>query len=349
MKVKTVFYVLIMVLWGVTSCGEEGDDSLLLKNLEFNSALNQNGDTDSALNSITVDEIKAHLGYLASDALEGRLAGEKGEKLAMSYVAEQFNSLGIGPGNGGEYLQNFSFWFSTKNSANVLGVIPGNDPLKKKEVIVIGAHIDHLGKNYEGIYSGADDNASGVAAVLSLAKAFSKLKNTTRRTLLFMAFGAEEWGLYGSNHYCAKPVYPLNDTIYMVNLDMIGMLRNKNLEAIGADSSTWAKGLITKHCSKYDSLTCTSKNTAEGGSDHSCFSNKGIPYVFFHTGLHSCYHRVCDKADKINFAGLTDITKLTFEFTLEMAQADTSPRNSYQPVLLPHGFKDHGGSPFIGQ
>ena len=225
---------------------------------------------------------------------------------------------------------------------NVVGVLEGTDPALKNEAIVIGAHYDHLGKGGQGslapnsteIHRGADDNASGTAALLELARRFAKEKKN-KRTLVFIAFGGEEEGLLGSKHYVNNPVFPLAKTVAMLNMDMIGRLNENKLTVGGiGTASEWSDlvklrnlmpDLESSSTSKPNktstnpviALTTTPLKTifnlqlneeGFGPSDHSSFYGKQIPVLFFFTGTHNDYHKPTDSADKINYAGLTKIT-----------------------------------------
>ncbi len=217
-------------------------------------------------------------------------------------------------------------------AVNIVGVLPGNDPQLKKEVIVIGAHYDHLGRGGEGslaprpgdIHHGADDNASGVAGLLELARIFAAHKKETKRTLVFIAFSGEEEGLIGSNYYVNHPLYPLGDTIAMVNLDMIGRLKDGKLTIGGvgtasdfrslATSTNIVKELVRKGTGgsqdeymAHDMFNLSLNDDGFGPSDHSSFYGKKVPVLFLFTGSHEDYHKPSDTADRINYEGQANI------------------------------------------
>ncbi|MFL6373441.1 MAG: M20/M25/M40 family metallo-hydrolase [Pyrinomonadaceae bacterium] len=210
---------------------------------------------------------------------------------------------------------------------NVIGELPGTDPQLKNEAIVIGAHYDHLGHGGEGslaansteIHHGADDNASGTAAIIELARQFAA-KHDNKRTLIFIAFSGEEEGLFGSNWYVNHPVFPLDKTIAMINLDMVGRLNENKLTIGGIGTATEFKSLVTSFNGGSTPLTTTGGVThgsslqwirfvlqlsedGFGPSDHSSFYAKKIPVLFFFTGTHNDYHKPSDTADKINYTG----------------------------------------------
>jgi hypothetical protein len=239
-------------------------------------------------------------------------------------------------------------------AANVIGVLPGSDPTLKNEVIVIGAHYDHLGYGGEGslapkegaVHHGADDNASGVAGVLELARLLTTQRPRPKRTIVFAAFSGEEEGLLGSNYYVNHPAQPLANTVAMINMDMIGRLKKENLviggvgtaqewrplieaanslqgltvttsaapNSVGTGNSmpivVGANGqpIVTSDSTKQFSLTLN--EDGYGPSDHSSFYAKQIPVLFFWTGTHDDYHKPSDTADKINYAGEARILSL---------------------------------------
>jgi aminopeptidase YwaD len=247
---------------------------------------------------------------------------------------------------------------------NVIGVLEGTDPVLKNEAIVIGAHYDHLGRGGEGslapkegdIHHGADDNASGTAGLLELARIFSAQKS--RRTIVFAAFSGEEEGLLGSNYYVNNPAVPLSSTIAMLNMDMIGRMKDKRLIIGGVGTAPeWrsmietanlmqsvtvslsgttpsranfplvvasnGRAIVTSDASKQFQITMN-----EGGfgpSDHSSFYAKQIPVLFFWTGTHEDYHKPTDTADKINYEDHSRIVAVVAGIVRELDAADKRP------------------------
>lgn len=196
--------------------------------------------------------------------------------------------------------------------ANVLGVLPGKGELAR-EVVVTGAHYDHLGMggasslepDTVAVHNGADDNASGVAAMVCGVDALAReLRNRPgeRRTLVVIAFSAEEVGLAGSARYVRQPAFPLDDTVAMVNLDMVGRLRDRKLSGLGTDSAPeWAE-LLERRASEAD-LELVTGGDGYGPSDHLPFYEKGVPVVHLLTGGHSEYHTPSDDVETLNFEG----------------------------------------------
>lgn len=204
------------------------------------------------------------------------------------------------------------------DSSNVIGFLTGSDPGLKNEVIVIGAHYDHLGTggNYaatgldmDRIYNGADDNASGVSGLLELGEYFAGGRHRLKRSLLFIAFSGEEIGLLGSSYYLEHPKSPPEKTIAMINMDMIGRLTENKLTAIGVGSSKEWKGLIDKANSGIG-LDLTYMDSAFGPSDQTVFFADNIPAVLFFTGLHEDYHKPGDDWQKINAEGEAKVLEL---------------------------------------
>lgn len=314
---------------------------------------------NDALDSIKEEELKKDLYYLASNELEGRMSGKAGNVIAAKFIKEKFEKLGLetmyhkfnikrlNPGpkkeTGDDFTQNVYAW------------IPGNDPKYKNEIVVIGAHMDHIGygpsmsrSRQIAIHPGADDNASGTVALLEIAEAFSLIKDEIKRTVVFQAYSAEEMGLLGSRYYCDNPVFPIGKPdiqkhIAMINFDMVGYL-NKGVYFAGfneGDSSVELGDIIDVLNKKYVfAKQITSRGT--GGSDHASFYNKRIPIAFLHTGGHPYYHTPNDTADKINFNGVEKVARYGFELAWGVVQSENPPKfnnESFKAMSYDH---DHG-------
>ncbi|HXG24034.1 MAG TPA: M28 family peptidase, partial [Chthonomonadales bacterium] len=196
----------------------------------------------------------------------------------------------------------------TKTSANIIGLLEGSDPTLKQEVVIIGAHMDHLGMGGPSslaetkkpvIHHGADDNASGTAGVLALAQYYGSLSTRPKRSLLFICFSGEELGLLGSTHYVKNPILPLDRTVAMINMDMIGRMRNNRLIVVGTGTSPMWSGLVDD-INKTAGFDISRSESGFGASDQQSFYARNIPVLFFFTGLHSDYHRPSDTVEKIN-------------------------------------------------
>jgi hypothetical protein len=235
---------------------------------------------------------------------------------------------------------------------NVIAVLEGAGPLAK-ETVVIGAHYDHLGYGPRGsrlkdktkrvIHHGADDNASGTTAVLELARRFAQIKDRQGRRLAFMAFSGEEWGLLGSRHYCEKkPLFPLRDTVAMINLDMIGRLptdkatQKEQLIVEGVKTAKGFEELLDKFNKKYD-FKLVKQSGGSGYSDHASFYRQKVPVMFLWNGTHVDYHLPTDTADKVNIPGMRRITELAEDFVGHFASVPERPE-----YLAISGKKDKG-------
>lgn len=220
---------------------------------------------------------------------------------------------------------------------NVVAVLEGKGPLAN-ETVVIGAHYDHLGRGERGsrargskaIHYGADDNASGTSAVLELARRFAANKDREGRRLVFMTFSGEERNLLGSAFYCRNPLFPLKDTVAMINLDMVGRLRpdamtkRDKLEIGGIGSAKSFEAVIDELNKKY-AFDMKKTRSGTGPSDHTSFFLKGVPVFFFFTGLHQEYHTPTDKPDTINFEGMYKIVDMVEELTVKMTTDKQRP------------------------
>ena len=215
------------------------------------------------------------------------------------------------------------------STQNVVGFWEGSDPQFKNEIIVIGAHYDHLGaKNDSIIYNGADDNASGTAGVLAVAKAFSCSPFRPKRSILFITFAGEEKGLFGSRYYVGtEPLFPLKNTIAMINLDMIGRNDTSAVKIYGADSSPELKEtFLNVNQTVKLHYTFASLKKLRGSSDHQFFRKNEIPYLFFFTGLHQDYHKPTDTVDKILPQKIANIVKAVFGVTWLIGNSEKRPQ-----------------------
>jgi len=214
---------------------------------------------------------------------------------------------------------------------NVVGVLEGSDRLLKNETIVIGAHYDHLGRGGAGslaprsgeIHHGADDNASGTAGVLELARVFTEQRPRPKRTIVFIAFGGEEEGLLGSNYYVNHPLTPLNNIVAMINMDMIGRMKDSKLVIGGVGTAKeWRDIIAQGTADPARKFVLTMNEDGFGPSDHSSFYGKQIPVLFFWTGTHNDYHKPSDTFDKINYADETRILNLVSYIVKQLDGAD---------------------------
>lgn len=223
--------------------------------------------------------------------------------------------------------------YDRKTTSNIIGLIEGSDADLKKEIIVLGAHYDHLGwggpnSAYRGkpaIHNGADDNASGTAAILELAQKLSSVRSELKRSVLIIAFGAEEMGLLGSKYFLDHPTIDTRQIITMVNLDMIGRLNENKLLVYGMGTSPGFRNIITDMNNEYQ-FDLALRDEGSGPSDVAEFYRKDIPVMYFFTNTHEDYHKPSDDADKINYSGQEKITKMVFDVIIRIANAEEKPK-----------------------
>ncbi len=296
---------------------------------------------------IRVQDLKAHIGFLASDAMEGRESGERGGHLAARYVASQFERFGLQPigKEPGGLPEDFLLPFEAagRTCFNVAGLLPGTDPALAKRAFVIGGHHDHAGIGGPGamgppgqIHNGADDNASGTSGVLELAEWFAA--HPARHPILFMTFSAEERGLLGSKAFVKSGVFPARAMFAMINMDMVGRSTDGYLFVGGLGTAEEFHPLL-------DGILARSPlkiEAADGGSapsDNTPFFQAGVPALFFFTNVHDDYHLPTDDAGRINFKGEVQILGLVREVLERLdraSQALTFVRNG--ATALPADF-----------
>jgi hypothetical protein len=292
------------------------------------------------------DSLRLTLGVLAHDTMMGRGSGTSDEHRAAQYVGNRFLSYGLSPAPGG-MLQPFQALSrrtdSLLSSQNVLAVVPGSGTLAR-EWVVVGAHYDHIGVREQpdgtmGINNGADDNASGTALVLEMARIFQAqvasggIPTPDRRSVLFAAFGAEEQGLLGSCHYAmVSPAEPVALTRAMMNFDMVGRLRNDVLQVFGFESSdAWADMVENAN---HPDLTLSAPPPCVACTDFACFRDRGVPYVWFFTGTHEQYHTPADDVSLINFPGLVEVGEVALRVLSRLTVMPEGPSSLLSGNLL---------------
>lgn len=295
---------------------------------------------------ITPDLLREHAGFLAGDDLEGRRSGFPGERKAAGYVAGVMERAGLKPaGDEGTFFQKFKV--GGRDTQNCAGLLEGTDPELKKQIVVLGAHHDHVGAagqpdsgrlgrgGDDRIWNGADDNASGVAAVLGVVRAFGEGGLRGRRSILFLTFSGEEQGLVGSKHYVNHPAAPIGDHVFMINLDMVGRNPGRAVEIEGMGSAAGGalrrivEGAVEKTGLK--AKLVDRKSFLLGDSDFSSFRDKGVPFVFFFSGFHADYHRPTDHADRLAYGNLARVSRTAFYILREVADAPERPVYSGRP------------------
>lgn len=306
--------------------------------------------------------IRHDVAFLASDNLEGRGTGTRGNDSAAAFIAARFSALRLTAPAGG-FLQKFEARSAAAAhqgvaaslpTQNVVAIIRGSDPNLSAQFVVIGAHFDHLGRGGFGaldaqsrdmIRNGADDNASGTAAIMELARAFRAAP--PRRSIAIVAFSGEELGLLGSAHFVANPPTPIvTDSIYaMLNFDMVGRVRNDRLLIFGTATATeWPAIIAAANGPTQFALALVGDGF--GPSDHSSFFARNIPVLHFFSDTHEDYHRATDDIDRINVPGIARVVRLSEALVRDIANRDnrltfvaataatrTAPRASSQVYL----------------
>lgn len=269
----------------------------------------------------------ADLTYLASELLEGREVGSAGGDSAAIFLADRYMQLGVkgafagdcaqvGP-CGNTYFQ--AFRAEGMRAENVAVLVEGTDSTLRTRYVIVGAHYDHLGRSTRGALDaergaalrvGADDNASGTAALLELGRRF--VARPAPVSVVLVHFDAEELGLLGSREFVDNSPIPLEAVALMLNLDMIGRLRGASLVAEATAGTEPLRDLLANAASARG-LLLEFSGIPEGKSDHLSFARRGVPSVAFFTGFHSDYHRATDTAEKIDLIGLARIVDVTEE------------------------------------
>ncbi|HVX39566.1 MAG TPA: M28 family peptidase [Gemmatimonadaceae bacterium] len=289
--------------------------------------------------------VRRDIDYLAGPALAGRLTGTPGNDSAADYIARRYSALGLRP-MAPRYLQRFVARPVVKDgpspslpTQNVFALLPGTDPALRGEYVVVGAHFDHLGTSTDGaldpddksaVRRGADDNASGTAAVLELARLFAH--QPARRSIIFANFSGEEEGLLGSQYFVEHAPVPLDSIDAMLNFDMVGRLKNDRLIVYGVATATeFAAMLDSANAAAHFALAA--QGDGFGPSDQSSFYAKNIPVLHFFTDLHEDYHRASDTPDKINGAGEARVIALAARVLRDVA--DGPARVTFVRVAAP--------------
>ena len=291
---------------------------------------------------ITPKNVEKHITFLASDELKGRGTGTKDEQKAAQYIANFFNELGLQPKGTNGFEQVFKANIDTVHvldARNVVGYLDNG----ADRTIVIGAHYDHLGEGYQRgsldvnakgkIHNGADDNASGVAGVLELARYYAKNSLKEAHNFLFICFSAEELGLLGSKYYANNPTIDLAKVNFMLNFDMIGRFDPTKPITVGGwgTSPTWGQDIPP--VMEREKMAFKIDSSGAGASDHTSFYTKRIPVLFFFTGVHSDYHRPSDDIALINFAGEAQILNAVANIVNELDKLPN--RLEYRETAMP--------------
>jgi hypothetical protein len=291
---------------------------------------------------IRVDELKAHVYRLASPEFLGRRG--PGAARAARHIAAAFQRLKLKPAFGNSYFQLIPWLVADdkeKNKSfigrNVAALLPGSDPKLKDEWVILSAHFDHLGQRGKVLFPGADDNASGVAMLLEVAKRFALQKQKPRRTVVFVAFDQEETGLQGSTHFATHPPLPLSKLKAFLTADMLGRsmanVMDEYVFVLGSETSPRLRKLLqTVKPGKGLQVGRLGADVIGTRSDYGPFRDLEVPFLFFSTGQHPDYHRPTDVPEKVDYVKLRRISLWISDLTWRLADdreaptwADTSP------------------------
>jgi len=280
------------------------------------------------LDRIDVADLKRHASFLASDTLEGRQSGTRGSQAAAAYLAADLRKVGLSPAGGGnDFRQPFGNRYT-----NVVARLTGSDPALCDEVIVIGAHYDHVGygtaSNSFGplgvIHNGADDNASGVAALLEIAEAVVKLDTPPARSIVFGFWDGEEVALLGSQHWVATTPNVATTVKFALNLEMIGRLRDEGVQVMGWRSAAGLRTALSA-ANAAEQIPFQFGAVVTPDSDHQSFYAARVPVLHFDTGKHEDYHRPTDDVERLNWTGLRQIARVAAQIVTHAANAESLP------------------------
>ena len=315
--------------------------------------------------------VRRDIEVLASERFEGRRTGTPGNDSAAAYLAARYATLrlqpapdggaGCGAGCATAYLRRFTATEPVRNgppvvmpTQNLIGVIPGTDPTVANEYVMIGAHFDHLGRSTSGaldpdrgseIRNGADDNASGTAAVLALARRLAQ--RPTRRPIIVAHFSGEEEGLLGSAYMAEHPPVPIRQMVAMLNFDMVGRLRDDRVIVYGMATATGMRDIVDS-ANLTVGLKLSLVPDGTGPSDHASFYLKDMPVLHFFTDVHPDYHRATDDADKINVAGLVRVVDLAERATRIVADRPTRLAFTKAPTTTVARSASSGNNAYFG-
>jgi hypothetical protein len=312
------------------------------------------GQATATASEETVAQVLSDLRFLADDARDGRGVGTEGLEEAAAYLAKRFEEIGLQPAGTDGYFQQWQLdptapalahgGLGEASIRNVIGILPGHGKLAG-QVVVLGAHYDHLGMGigpYAGfstdsmpedkVHNGADDNASGTSALLLAAQLLANREAPSQRTFVFLAFTAEELGTIGSQYYAANPVLPHDSAAVMLNFDMVGRLRGDSLVIGGTGSAPQIPELLDRVNEDYG-FEIGKQEDPWGSSDHYVFYGQGMPVMHFYTNVHPDYHNPGDDWEKINAAGIVRVTEFAVDIAWELAKGEA--RLTYASVPKP--------------
>jgi Zn-dependent M28 family amino/carboxypeptidase len=301
----------------------------------------QNTESDAYSTSIEAEDLRQLLYVYASDFFQGRETGALGQKRAVTFLKEFYQARGIKAGEGSEdYFQKMTLNIKDKKvqTENVIAIIEGSE--KPEEYLVISSHLDHIGIHDGEINNGADDDGSGTVSLLEIAEAFQlavEAGKGPKRSIIFLHVTGEEKGLLGSKYYTDNPLYPLENTIANLNIDMVGRTDPKRVNdnpnyiyLIGSDRLSMELHEISEEVNKatvnidldYTYNAHDDKNRFYFRSDHYNFAKNNIPVIFYFNGTHADYHRPTDTVEKIEYDLMETRARLIFATAWELANRE---------------------------
>ncbi|MDA8640160.1 M28 family metallopeptidase [Flavobacteriaceae bacterium] len=301
----------------------------------------QNTESDAYSTSIEAEDLRQLLYVYASDFFQGRETGALGQKRAVTFLKEFYQARGIKAGEGSEdYFQKMTLNIKDKEfqTENVIAIIEGSE--KPEEYLVISSHLDHIGIHDGEINNGADDDGSGTVSLLEIAEAFQlavEAGKGPKRSIIFLHVTGEEKGLLGSKYYTDNPLYPLENTIANLNIDMVGRTDPKRVNdnpnyiyLIGSDRLSMELHEISEEVNKatvnidldYTYNAHDDKNRFYFRSDHYNFAKNNIPVIFYFNGTHADYHRPTDTVEKIEYDLMETRARLIFATAWELANRE---------------------------
>lgn len=306
------------------------------------------GALEAAAASITSEDIVARIGVMAHDSMRGRRTPSPELDEVARWVGEEFAAMGLQPGgDDGTFIQRYAVPSDEGGDApNVVAILTGSDPELRDQYVVYSAHMDHVGvrrpdETGDSIYNGADDDASGTAAVMEVAQAMAALRVPPRRSVIFAVVSGEERGLWGSDHFAANPPVPLESMVANLNADMVGRNWPDTIVAIGKEHSSLGETLEEVNTARPEiGMTAIDDIWPDERfyfrSDHYNFAERGVPILFFFNGVHEDYHRPSDEVERIDGEKTARIAQLLFYLGMEVGDAPDPPvwnPESYEAIV----------------
>jgi len=305
---------------------------------------------------ISPEDLRSHVSYLASDELKGRGPGNAEMSKVREYIEEQFKAAGLEPFRD-QFRHVFSYKMASLNveGVNIAGMIEGSDPEKKDEYVILGAHYDHLGWKMDDndsiiIFNGADDNASGVATIIEIANYLNQTRTDLARSVVFVAFDAEEVGLIGSKKFMAQNLGDTSKIVAMFSLDMVGMYEaNNGVELNGIKLIEGTKDFLPDLIKEYDIEISKQNADFAYRTDTKPFLDAGIPSVHVFTNTKSPYHKPEDDAHLLDYEGMAKIAEFMSGLTVKLANAgNLAPLKGKEAAALKRKIFEAGVMATIG-